>query len=207
MNRVVRPSRRTNHEAEGEQPFENSNDQSNIANQMNAWQQMQMGNMERLDDIEHDQSENSQINGSALGSQYLDGARSSMDLQSDGIRVSQSQANFGGLRQSEDATLRSSNLSLGDQAATRIKKVPGRKPSVNFEESDSQSQLSDAYARRMDKIVSNIIPPNEHMHYVNDRKNTIEKRMNLPERSQEQLREEERKANKNLYDYKNDRYN
>lgn len=39
-----------------------------------------MGNMERLDDIEHDQSENSQINGSALGSQYLDGARSSMDF-------------------------------------------------------------------------------------------------------------------------------
>ena len=172
MNRVIRgPSRRVMHDPSGEHPFESGQDASHMSNQMNEWQKtMQMNQMQRLEDVDNEElGEDSQINGESLD-QYLK-SQSSMDFQSDGIRVSQSQAEgFGGLNQSEENSRQlrqsvDSNINLDAETPSTPNNPLGKIPSVYFDESDTQqSQLSDPNAMRLNKITSNINSQADQLH-------------------------------------------
>ena len=137
-----------------------------------------------------------------------------MDFQSDGIRVSQSQAEgFGGLNQSEGNSRQlrqsvDSDINLDAETPSTPNNPLGKIPSVYFDESDTQqSQLSDPNAMRLNKITSNLNSQADHLSRMGQRRPTVEKKMNLQERSQEQLREEERKSSRRLYEKKDERYN
>ena len=79
--------------------------------------------------------------------------------------------------------------------------------SVDFEEEETPaSNLSDPAAMRLNKLTSNINNQAEQLQQITQRRPTVEKKMNKKERTQSQLREEEEKANKKLFEHRDDRY-